>query len=152
MSEQPEWELVVNIGDIDPIEHGGKFVLRDKTGRYAPAMEVLSPLYHRDDEWVVFRFNLKPHTFVNGVLSDNPYHPDKPVWYADDIDRVAETVGMAGGELIELLCSAAPEDRGRGYECLFDYYGPDNFDSYPLDLDREEVEERYSQAPYNEEV
>lgn len=152
MSEQPEWELVMNLGDINPIEHGGKFVLRDKTGRYAPEMEVVEKVYHRKNEWQVWRFCLEPHTYINGVLSDNPYHPEEPVWYADDIEEVAETFDIEGAELIALLCSDDPEGRARGYEYLWGYHSSDNFDSYPLELDREEVEERYAQAPYNVEV
>lgn len=152
MAEQPEWELVVNLGDMNPIEHGGKFVLRDKTGRYAPEMEVVERVYHRKNEWLVWRFTLEPHTYVNGVLSDNPHHPELRAWYADDIDGIAEMFDVDSDELIQQLCSDDPATRARGYECLWGYHSSDNFDSYPLDMDREEVEERYSQAPYNVEV
>lgn len=152
MTEQPEWECIANLGDVNPIDHGGKFVLVDKTGRYAPEMEVLEKEENRRNNWRVWRFILEPHTYVNGVLSDNPYHPDKPAWYADDITGVAESCGVEPDELIANLCSADARERAEGYYCLFTCLSADSFDSYPLDLDREEVEERYSAAPYNVEM
>ena len=152
MTEQPEWECIANIGDANPIDHGGKFILVDKTGRYAPEMEVLEKEYNRSNSWMVWRFIMEPHTYIRGVLSDNPYHPDKPVWYADDIKSVAETCGMTPLALINALCSHDARERAEGYYCLFTCLSADNFDSYPLTLDREEVEERYSEAPYNVEV
>jgi hypothetical protein len=152
MTEQPEWECIANIGDMNPIDHGGKFILVDKTGRYDPEMEVLEKEYNQRNSWMVWRFIMEPHTYINGVLSDNPHHPEMPVWYADDIKSVAETCDKEPQELIDALCSEDPRERAEGYYCLFTCLSADNFDSYPLTLDREEVEERYSEAPYNVEV
>lgn len=149
---QPEWECIANLGDVNPIEHGGKFVLVDKTGVYAPEMEVLEKEYHQRNSWLVWRFVMEPHTYINGVLSDNPYHPDEPAWYADDIAGVAESCGVEPDELIRNLCSADPRERAEGYYCLFTCLSAADFDSYPLELNRTEVEERYSEAPYNVEV
>jgi hypothetical protein len=149
---QPDWECIANIGDVNPIDHGGKFVLVDKTGVYAPEMEVLEKEYNRRNSWMVWRFIMEPHTYIDGVLSDNPYHPDKPAWYADDINDVAESCGVEPDALIANLCSADPRQRAEGYYCLFTCLSADNFDSYPLALDRAEVEERYSESPYNVEV
>lgn len=149
---QPEWECIANLGDVNPVEHGGKFVLVDKTGVYAPEMEVLDREYNRRNSWRVWRFTMEPHTYVNGVLSDNPHHPGKPAWYADDITMVAEACGVDQEELIRNLCSADPRQRAEGYYCLFTCLSADDFDSYPLDLDREEVKERYSDTPYSVEA
>jgi hypothetical protein len=149
---QPEWECIANLGDVDPIEHGGKFIMVDKTGVYAPEMEVLEKEYNRRNSWRVWRFIMEPHTYIDGVLSDNPHCPELPVWYADDIKGVAESCDMESQELIDYLCSADPRKRAEGYYCLFTCLSADNFDSYPLDLDRDEVKERYSEAPYNVEV
>jgi hypothetical protein len=151
-TKQPEWECIANIGDVNPIDHGGKFVLVDKTGAYAPEMEVLEKEYNQRNSWMVWRFIMEPHTYIDGVLSDNPHHPAMPVWYADDIASVATTCGITPDELIANLCSADPRQRAEGYYCLFTCLSADNFDSYPLTLDREEVQERYSEAPYNVEV
>lgn len=149
---QPEWECIANFGDVNPIEHGGKFILVDKTGVYPPEMEVLEKEYNRRDSWRVWRFIMEPHTYINGVLSDNPYHPDKPVWYADDITGVAESCDVEPADLIANLCSADARERAEGYYYLFTCLSADDFDPYPLELDREEVEERYAEAPYNVEV
>lgn len=152
MTDQPEWECIANIGDVNPIDHGGKFILVDKTGLHAPEMEVLEKEYNRRNSWRVWRFTMEPHTYIRGVLSDNKYYPDKPVWYADDIDSVAEACDMEPLALINALCSYDAKERAEGYYCLFTCLSADNFDSYPLELDREEVEERYAEAPYNVEV
>ena len=152
MTEQPDWECIANIGDINPIDHGGKFVLVDKTGVYAPEREVLEKEYNQRNSWMVWRFIMEPHTYIDGVLSDNPHHPAMPVWYADDIDSVAQACGITADALIANLCSADPRQRAEGYYCLFTCLSADNFDSYPLTLDRAEVEERYSEPPYNVEV
>jgi hypothetical protein len=151
----PDWECIANLGDVNPIDHGGKFVLVDKTGVYPPEMEVLEPLEPCGQEaevWQVWRFPMDRCTYIDGVLSDNPYHPDKPAWFADDISDIASMYGVERDELIGQLCSEAPRERAEGYYCLFGYYPAENFDSYPLDLDRAEVEERYADAPYNVEV
>jgi hypothetical protein len=150
---QPDWKCIVNLGDVNPIDYGGKFVLVDKTGKYAPEMEVLDPVETCGEEvWRVWRFIMDRCTYIDGVLSDNPYHPGHAVWYADDIDDIAQMYDKDREQLIGELCSDDPRERAEGYYCLFGYYPAENFDSYPLDLDREEVEERYSQAPYCVEV
>lgn len=150
---QPKWECIANLGDVNPIDHGGKFVLVDRTGVYPPEMEVLEPLeFSEPDTWQVWRFAMDRCTYVNGVLSDNPYHPGSAAWFADDIAGVAETFGVEPGELIGQLCSADPRERAEGYYCLFGYYSADNFDSYPLELDEDEVRERYADPLYNVEV
>lgn len=152
MTEQPDWECIANLGDMNPIEHGGKFVLVDKTGVYAPEMEVVEQLVQEPDTWRVWRFIMEPHTYVRGVLSDNKYHPELPVWYAKDIPDIARMFDMTAEALIHALCSPEPRERAEGYYCLWSYYPAEEFDSYPLELDRAEVEERYSESPYNVEV
>ncbi len=95
---------------------------------------------------------MEPHTYINGVLSANPYHPEDAVWYADQIADIARTCSKEPQELVDALCSHDARERAEGYYCLFTCLSADNFDSYPLTLDREEVEERYSESPYNVEV
>ena len=153
MTKQPEWECIANLGDANPIDHGGKFVLVDKTGQYPPEMEVLEPLEPCGVEiWQVWRFVMDRCTYADGVLSDNKFHPDKPAWFADDIGSIAETFGVDRDELVKQLCSNDARELAEGYYCLFGYYSPDNFDSYPMDLNRKEAAERYSGEPYNLEV
>ncbi len=152
MTEQPEWECIANIGDMNPIDHGGKFVLVDKTGRYAPEMEVLERMEHLKNTWQVWRFPMERCTYVNGVLSDNSYHPELAAWFADDIESTASTMDTDAHTLIRQLCSEDPRERAEGYYCLWTCHGADNFDSYPLELTRREAKARYSDEPYNVEV
>jgi len=152
MTKQPEWECIANLGDVNPIDHGGKFVLVDRTGVYPPEMEVVEELACNPGHWRVWRFSMDRCTYINGVLSDNPYHPAHAAWFADDIRSVAETFSEEPDDLIGYLCSDDPLERARGYECLLGYYGAAEFDSYPVEFVREEVEERYAAAPYNVEV
>ena len=41
MTNQPDWECIGQLGDADPIEHGGYWILRDKTGVYPEEGEFL---------------------------------------------------------------------------------------------------------------
>lgn len=142
-----DYEVIDNLGDQgDPVLYGGYFVLVNrKTGDVG--VEMLEPpcLCEPGGHWYAYRFDCEPHTYVDGVLSDNPYHLDYPVWYAKNIDRVAESAGMTGAELRALLLSDSPTDRAMGYRELVDYFGPYEFDQYPLDLgaNRSRVEWRY---------
>lgn len=136
---QPRWSLVANLGDVSPIEHGGAFVFVDTTGEHAPELEIWEEIEADGGAPAlvqVSRITLEPHTYQNGALSDNPYHPDKPTWYARDLSGVASCVGMTTKELRGLLCSEDPIERANGYRALIDYFSLDNFDQYPRTLDR----------------
>jgi hypothetical protein len=153
MTQQPDWELVGTIGDVDPLGYGGGFVFRDKTGVYAPEIEYVEPIgdgSSRDDvqSVTVYRTILEPHTYINGVLSDNKYHPESPVWYADDLDRVCECCDRDRSEMIDALCGSDPMAKAGAYEALAGYFGWHEFDHYPLTLTPAEAEERYAAAKY----
>jgi hypothetical protein len=38
---QPSYWCIENLGDVDPLQHGGKFVCIDRRGVYAPIMLIL---------------------------------------------------------------------------------------------------------------
>lgn len=158
MTAQPDWELVGTIGDVDPLGYGGGFVFRDKTGVYAPEIEYVEPNGDggsRDDvqSVTVYRVILEPHTYghphgIDGVLSDNKYHPESPVWYAKELDSVCESCDCDRDELIAALCGNDPVAKAGAYETLASYFGWDEFDNYPLNLTPSEAEERYNQPKY----
>jgi hypothetical protein len=150
MTNQPKWKAVATIGDVNPIEYGGGFVLTDKTGVYPPEIELIEPPADDDERGplTVYRIVMEPHTYVNDVLSDNEFHPDHPVWYADKIESVADSVGCEPEELIGGLCSDSPIERALAYRDLIGYFGPHEFDSYPLTLTRSEAKRRYRKAQY----
>lgn len=137
----PEWAFVDNLGDASPLEHGGLFLYTDRTGVYPPEMERVEPSIGKRFE--VRRVVLAPCTFVNGVLSDNPYHPDHPAWFATDLPGVASSMGCELDELRARFCSTEPRERASAWCDVLDYHGWENGDSYPLELTRKEAEARY---------
>lgn len=176
---QPQWKCIANLGDVNPVEHGGMFVLIDETGKHDPQLEVntvdegeLDCPYcggscpeHDDDDscdgwqgdidglaqnskpWTVYRFDLEKCTYVNGVLSDNRFHPDHPTWFADKIGDIANANGETTEQLIERLCSDDPTERACGYISIGLYYGWGEFDHYPLTFNLEqwkELKERFA--------
>jgi hypothetical protein len=152
-TQQPDWELVGTIGDVDPLGYGGGFVFRDKTGVYPPEIEYVEPIGDggsRDDVQSVtaYRVVLEPHTYIDGVLSDNPFHPAYPVWYADDLDSMCKTCDCDRDELIDKFCSDDPMERAMAYENVASYWGWHELDHYPLTLTPAEAEERYAAPKY----
>lgn len=160
-TEQPEWEFVSNLGDVNPIDHGGLFVYRDKTGVYPPEMVKLEPLgeddYGDPTSWEIHRVPLEPCTFIGGILSDNKYHPTSCAWFATTPQKmrerpqdgkgladIAESNGVNESTLIEWLTSDNPVDRAMVWEAIGNHHGWANLDSYPLTItDRKEVEEKF---------
>ena len=140
---QPEWKFLNNLGDNHPIDYGGYFILEDKTGVYDPeAIWLESPDSDESKEpWIVYRFSLEPHTYINGILSDNKYHPDHAVWYAEDINSLSKDIDVLPNILIEMFCSNNPIQRAIAYREVLQHWGPENFDFYPLIFKtREEIE------------
>lgn len=145
---QPRWQLIDNLGDANPIDHGGLFVYRDTTGVYMEEAELLQPIDSERGEpetWYAWRFLLDRCTFVNGVLSDNKYHPECSAWFAKEIGAVASMNGKTSDDMIDDLCSDDPRRRAFAYEAIGNYWGfnnldgdgPDTFDS------RAQVNARY---------
>jgi len=126
---QPVWRCVANLGDRDPLDHGGLFVYVDRTGVYPPEMERVEP----DEDGSLE---------VRRVVLDR-YHPNYPAWYAKDIGSVASFVGCDPEELCEDLCGSDPIPRAEAYRGILDYFGWDNGDDYPLTITVSEARQRY---------
>ena len=155
---QPKWKFVANLGDATPIDHDGLFVFIDETGEYSPEMEQLVSVGGEEEEerndddelisegnekWEVRRCTIEPCTYINGVLSDNPSHPDHPAWFADDLSSVCSSMDVEEQELIQMFCSDDVVQRALAWKMVGDHHGWDNFDSYPITFDsRREVEQR----------
>ena len=139
---QPNWKLVANLGDANPIDYGGYFVYEDQTGVYPAEAELLE--VNDDDNgklsWTVRRFILEPCTLtmpVSGgpaVLSDNAFHPDQPAWFADHLAEVASATDQNLTALQEDFCSDDSRRRASAYRAVGEVvsYGFDNFDDSPI--------------------
>lgn len=159
-TNQPEWELIANLGDVNPIDYGGYFIYRDKTGVYVEeGVMLLAPQSDTDKQpWTEYRVMLERCTLTDaGILSDNKYHPHHPAWFANPeeemvnrpqdttyLSRVADYVSLTLYELQKMFCSLNPVERAHAYEMVGGYHGFLNFDEAPLNFhDRGEIEERY---------
>lgn len=163
-TNQPNWECIGQLGDKNPIDHGGYFILRDRTGVYPEEGEKLFPPEDPDErgaKWEVRRFILDRCTYQNGILSDNQFHPNHAAWFAKPeseraerpqdttyLKGVADYISSTVEEMIEWFCSENALDRARAYEAVGDYHGWANLDDYPLELTKTEVKRRYRLVKY----
>jgi hypothetical protein len=125
-------KCIANLGDENPLEYGGLFVLVDEDGN--AEFEVIEPSEGDEELWIVRGGKLDRCTYINGVLSDNPYHPDYAVWFS----KLAEDYP----NLIEFVCSEDPVERAVGYEMVASYYGWDELCHYPWIINKEEAKAR----------
>jgi hypothetical protein len=156
---QPVWAYRFNLGDANPVDHGGFFVFEDTTGAYPPEAVYLTDTGEEDEYgdpagWIAYRLVLEPCTYVNGILSDNRFHPDKPAWFAGTEDErkarpqdttylanVASYADYPDDSLARAFCSEELHERANAWRAVGEYHGFDNLDSYPLTFtDREELE------------
>lgn len=124
MTNQPDWKCVANLGDVTPWDYGGAFVLVDKTGVYTPELRVFEVIDGPPVRWEEHTILLERCTFVNGILSDNPYHQDHKAWFADSLPVVAHFTGIPKAELIRLFCSEDPVQRAEAYQAVYVTHGP----------------------------
>ena len=141
---QPDWQFVANLGDVNPLDHGGLFVYIDRKGVYPPEMERVEP-DEDGDKLEIHRVCLDRCTYIGGILSDNSFHPDHPAWFAKDLAEVASTMDYDLDELRSDLCSGDALKLACAYRAILDYYGWDNGDAYPEHYTRAEAEERYKE-------
>lgn len=142
-------KLIANLGDVNPIEHGGFFVFVNKeTGD--EDVEVLDLEFKRNPKnrkelitwWRIYQFSPNRCTYINSILSDNPDHPEIAAWFAKSLEEAARNQDV--GELRADLCSEDVVTRAGAYQVLIGYHGEHCFDEYPLTItDEEEVEKRY---------
>lgn len=148
--EQPDWELVANLGDQNPLEYGGYFIYRDKTDVYEDEAALIQP-DAETGKFTIWRFQIERLKLVDGYLVPILYMPswNHPVekydqWYHDQLPEVAKTMSTTPEAIEQALISPDPIVRAEAYRDLGDYFGWVNFDAYPLtDLSLAEVKKRY---------
>jgi hypothetical protein len=132
---QPRWHVAANLGDVNPLDYGGSFVLIDSTGIYDPELWRFDP-----DSMQLYRFSIEQcHRTPTGEIGDNNYHPSLAAWFGS-AESLRSVGGFAdSGDLQRHLCGSNIIDRAFAYLALCDYHGSDNFDSYPDTLTRSEA-------------
>jgi hypothetical protein len=143
MTQQPIWEFVANLGDINIADYGGFIVYRDTTGVYLPEVELYEPNDEGEENGgTVYQFQLSPPRFKSLC---GQWHRE---WFArkDKLESAVSTCGITAFSLLRQLASKDPVERASGYQVLIATYGPGEFDSYPLALTEEEAQERYADA------
>jgi hypothetical protein len=129
---QPVWRLVANLGDLEPLLHGGLFVYRDETGVYPPELERVTPYPELwpDTPYLIDRVVMEDCTWENGVLSDNEFHKDQPAWFAERFGSVASFIGMDEADARDHILSSDPVERARAWEAILSYFGPQDDSLY----------------------
>jgi hypothetical protein len=151
-TKQPVWKFIANLGDKNPLEHGGYFVYRDETGVYQEEADLLIPPEKEGGKYRIYRILLDRLKLVRGYLVPFKYGADwsHPVAFYDDwvhahLDSVAKFVGVSVKKLAKAFTSRDPLIRAEAYRAVADYTGYENFDERPIILTRGEVEERYDE-------
>ncbi len=162
-TKQPCYVFVANLGDCDPLNHGGLFVYTDSTGVYDPCA-VLLELRNPDREpskrnpWTVRRFDLPACTYdeATDTLSANRFHPLHAEWFAHNtaeraarpqdgkgLEEIASFIGMEKEDLIALFLSSDPCERAHAWRAVGDFHGFDNLDEYPETYSRKDLYRLY---------
>lgn len=144
-------QFIGHLGDVNPVEHNGAVVLVDPELPDRPEMEVMvnySDFADDSDHVKIFRFEIRRCTFVDGVLSDNEFHPEHPAWFASHLDSIEHCNGYEAGHLVEALCSEDLMVRAQAYYDLLYFHGEEEFDQEPLILSTREAEHRYSHEKF----
>lgn len=132
---------------IDAMDQDSGWILYvDDNGSYhCEYMDIIHDVSHNEENnrYIVHRFDIDRCTFINGILSDNPFHPELPAWFADGkgVDDVAKCCDHE--DIVEDICSEDPKARCRAWISIGSYHGFYNLDSYPLGLTQAEVDKRY---------
>lgn len=134
------WECLGQLGDVNPLDYGGYWVYRDTLGEYDDCVEllVLNEDAPRGQRYTIYRTDIPRCTSMNGFVSDNEFHPETPAWFGKPVDlrAIASCVGISVRKLIGGLCSADGLKRAMAYRAVGDYYGWENFDSYPIEASK----------------
>ena len=142
-TQQPSFWCIDNIGDVNPFEHGGGFVLVDRTGVYCPELLMLEAPSGADETLhELSTILLEPLTRIkheDGTygLSDNKFHPDHAAWFGGlmQLQGLSESCGRSYLNLLNGFLSGCPIERAFAYRDATHYWGFVNFDSSPRRLE-----------------
>lgn len=147
MTRQPVWKYVTNLGDRNPLEHGGYFIYTDTTGVYPPEGEIYDP-----DEGKAYRFSIErfelwnDHLIPFGFSSRTDLHhslEDYIVWFDEHINDVSDSLGVTPDEYRLSFTCEDIRTRAIAHESIGHYFGFEELDNYPLELSKKEAKKRY---------
>ena len=131
-TKQPVWRCLANIGDANPFEYGGEFIMIDTTGVYAPELWVYD--YDRYGDRVIQVVMARCFVCEKGKgVSDNSYHKNEAAWFGDReaIGILAGYIGYSHKAVVAALTydnvSNFKEtvERAHAWSSLLSYYGAD---------------------------
>lgn len=137
-NSQPSWHCVANLGDVNPFEHGGKFLMIDRRGIYPAELWVFSEWQEESPQMTLHTIVLKPCFLIRNEtrggydVGANVYHTYSPEWFGDrsSTAEVSSFVGMDREEFCRLFCGN-PYNRAIAYDAVASYYGLAEFDQSP---------------------
>jgi hypothetical protein len=150
---------VRTVGDVNPIEHGGGYVLTDDDSPEG-WIEYSEGISDDDDAWdidlddpdtlarvkvTLYRVGLdrlRRETETDDEGNETTRIMPRE-WFLKDLGSVASYVGSSVRTLVDSLCSDDPCVRASVYQDLASYHGWQNFDSDPLELTLGELVERW---------
>ena len=147
-TQQPSFWCIGNIGDADPFDHGGGFVLVDRTGVYSPELLMLeAPSCADETLHELSTILLEPLTRIklkggSYGLSDNRFHTDHVAWFGSpaQLKSVSNCCDRPDSSLLDSFLSSCPIERALAYRDVAFYYGPANFERSPRRLEPEKAE------------
>ena len=147
-TQQPSYWCIENIGDADPLECGGGFVIVDRTGVYDPQLLILDVIpYNEFEPYSLNSIVLEPLIRIKAEdgfhgLSDNKFHPDLPVWFGDtkSLQAIADFSGRPYYALLDSFLSSCPIERAFAYMDAVRYFGAENFNSEPREITHEKAD------------
>ena len=159
----PEVELIEAPEETETVCLNEKDLPDEDAEDFDPDAPKVEPIYDERGKWTVYRFLLEDCTYIDGILSDNKYHPQLSAWFAGTeakrkerpqdstyLNDIADFCGMSCEDLVALFISADPMERAFAWMKVGDYHGYENLDSYPLEFTSlKEMRERYKEDVEN---
>lgn len=139
-TNQPRWHVATSLGDINPLEHGGSFVLVDSTGIYDPELWKYEEWQEEDPTRRLYRITLKRcFPIEGGHVGDNIYHSYAPTWFGkrEKLKSVEDSADHL--QLVFDLCSVDVRKLASAYLSLIHHYGAHEFDLEPCILSKGEA-------------
>lgn len=130
---QPSFWCIANIGDANPLEHGGCFVLVDRTGVYSPELLLLTVDDDGYKQASIVMDELIRIKRANGLheLSDNKFHPDHATWFGEtkELQALASFAEWRYENLVSGFLSSSPMTNAFCWRDLQAFHGIENFDT-----------------------